>query len=140
MIEPPYFNRDIHLRTETFKPMIGFLLIVKTIDLDVAQDNFASTLLTKALDFFILIQYSKKLLHATDVMGYVIENAQKNLIMIIHTVPSVSTLFYTIDIKTPIRHGKITFVLQPILETRQLRMISLHLRFNSKIMQDTGNS
>ena len=120
--------------------MIGFLLIAMIIDLNVAQDNFANTLLTKVLDFFILIPYSTQLLHATDVMGYVIENVQKNLIMIIHTALNVSTLFYTIDIKTPIHHGRITFVLQPILKTRQLRMISLHLRFNSKIMQDTGNS
>ena len=140
MIEPPYFNQTIHLQTETFKPMIGFPLIATIIDLSVAQDNSASTLLTKVSDFFILNPYSTQPLHATDVMGYVIESVQKNLIMIIHTALNVSTLFYTIDIKTPIHHGRITFVLQPILETRQLKMISLHLRFNSKIMQDTGNS
>ena len=110
------------------------------IDLNVAQDNFANTLLIKVLDFFILIPYSTQLLHATDVMGYVTENVQRNSIMITHTALNVSTLFYTTDIKTPIHHGRITFVLQLILETRQLRMISLHLRFNSKIMQDTGNS
>jgi len=110
------------------------------IDLNVAQDNFANTLLTKVLDFFILIPYSTQLSHATDVMGYVITNVQKNLIMIIHTALNVSTLFYSIKIKTPIHHGKITFVLQAILDTRELKMISLHLRSNSKIIQGTGNS
>jgi len=120
--------------------MIGFHLIALIIDLDVAQSNSASTLLTKVLDFFILILYSKQPLHATDVMDYVIENVLRNSIIIIHIALNVSILFYTIDIRTPIHHGRITFVLQLILETRTLRMISLHLRFNSKIMQDTGNS
>ena len=81
--------------------MIGFLLIVLITDLDVVQDNIARTSLTKVLDFFILIPYSRKLSPATDVMDYVIGSVQKNLIIIIHTALNVSTLFYTIDIKTP---------------------------------------
>ena len=120
--------------------MIGFLLIAMIIDLNVAQDNIANTLITKVLDSFILIPYSRKLSPATDVMDYVIKNVLRNSIIIIHIALNVSTLFYTIDIRTPIHHGRITFVLQLIPETRTLRMISSHLRFNSKIMKDTGNS
>ena len=72
-------------------------------------------------------------------MGYVITNVQKNLIIIIHTALNVSSLFYTIDIKIPIHHGKITFVLQAILKLTEIKMISLHLRSSNKIIQDTNS-
>ena len=119
--------------------MIGFLLIAMIINLNVAQDNIARTLLTKVLDSFILIPYSRKLSPATDVMDYAIRSVQKNLIITTHTASIVSTLFYTIDIKIPIHHGKITFVLQAILKLTELKMISLHLRSSNKIIQDTDS-
>ena len=139
IIELRSFKQSIHVQKRTFSFLIGFLLIAMIIDLNVAQDNNARTLLTKVLDSFTLIPYLRKLSPATDVMDYVIRSVQKNLIIIIHTALNVSTLFYTINIRTPIHHGKITFVLQAILKLTELKMISLHLRSSNKIIQDTNS-
>ena len=97
-------------------------------------------LLTKVLDSFMLIPFSTRPSSVTDAMDCVIRSVQKNLIMIIHTASIVSTLFYTINIKIPTHHGKITFVLQVIQKQTEIKMISSHLRSNSKITQDTNSS
>ena len=114
-------------------------MIALAFDLNVAYNSSAKVSLTKVLDSFILIPFSKRLSPVTDVTDYVIRNVQKNLIMIIHTASIVSILFYTIDIKIPIHHGRITFVLQATLKLTKIEMISLHLRSSNKIIQDISS-
>ena len=140
IIPKPRTSRQcIHLQNKTFILFTGFLMIALTFKLDVAQDNGANMLLTKVLDSIILILFLTQLSPVTDVMEYVIRIVQKNLIVIIHTASIVSTLSYTINTRILQHHGKTTFVIQATLKITEIKMISLHLRSSSKIVQDTSN-
>lgn len=129
----------IYLQNKTFTLLTGILLILLTFDLYVVREDGASMLLTKALDSIILIIFLTQLSLVTDAMGYAIRIVQRNLIVIIHTVLIVSTLSYTIDIRILQHHGKTTFALQATLKITEIKMISLHSRSSSKIVQDTNS-
>ena len=128
-----------HPKNKTVTLSIGFLLIALTFNLDVVREDSASMLLTKVLDSIILILFLTQLSLVTDAMKYAIRIVQRNLIVIIHIASIVSTLSYTINIRIPQHHGKTTFVLQATLKITEIKMILLHSRSSSKIIQDTNS-